>query len=61
MLTQPEDTRVLTLGLWDFQEQFGTNVPGLLAAVTLSVVPILALYPFGRRYLLSGQTAGFGK
>ncbi|WP_228395308.1 carbohydrate ABC transporter permease [Modestobacter roseus] len=61
VLTQSKDTRVLTLGLWDFQGQFGTNVPGLLAAVTLSVVPIFLLYLFGRRYLLGGLTAGFGK
>ncbi|MCZ2812130.1 MULTISPECIES: carbohydrate ABC transporter permease [unclassified Modestobacter] len=61
VLTQSESTRVLTLGLWDFQGQFGTNVPGLLAAVTLSVVPIFVLYLVGRRYLLSGLTAGFGK
>jgi raffinose/stachyose/melibiose transport system permease protein/xylobiose transport system permease protein len=61
VLTQSEGTRVLTLGLWDFQGQFGTNVPGLLAAVTLSVVPIFVLYLIGRRYLLSGLTAGFGK
>ncbi|GAB3364078.1 carbohydrate ABC transporter permease [Modestobacter lapidis] len=61
VLTQSQSTRVLTLGLWDFQGQFGTNVPGLLAAVTLSVVPIFVLYLIGRRYLLSGLTAGFGK
>lgn len=61
VLTQSVDTRVLTLGLWDYQGQFGTNVPALLAAVTLSVVPIFLLYLFGRRYLLSGLTAGAGK
>ncbi|MGY2129754.1 carbohydrate ABC transporter permease [Blastococcus sp. SYSU DS0617] len=61
VLTQSVETRVLTLGLWDYQGQFGTNVPALLAAVTLSVVPIFLLYLFGRRYLLSGLTAGAGK
>ncbi|WP_369141143.1 carbohydrate ABC transporter permease [Modestobacter versicolor] len=61
VLTQSRDTRVLTLGLVDFQGQFGVNVPGLLAAVTLSVVPIFVLYLVGRRYLLGGLTAGFGK
>lgn len=61
VLTQSVDTRVLTLGLFDYQGQFGTNVPALLAAVTLSVVPIFLLYLFGRRYLLSGLTAGAGK
>ncbi|PRY42247.1 carbohydrate ABC transporter permease [Umezawaea tangerina] len=61
VLTQSESTRVLTLGLWNFQGQFGTNVPALLAAVTLSVLPIFVVYLIGRRYLLSGLTAGFGK
>ena len=61
VLTQSESTRVLTLGLWNFQGQFGTNVPALLAAVTLSVVPIFAIYLVGRRFLIGGLTAGFGK
>jgi len=61
VLTHSKSTRVLTLGLWDFQGQFGTNVPGLLAAVTLSVVPVFVLSLVGRRYLLSGLPAGFGK
>jgi xylobiose transport system permease protein len=61
VLTQSTDTRVLTLGLWEFQGQFGANVPGLLAAVTLSVLPIFVVYLIGRRFLLSGLTAGFGK
>jgi len=61
VLTQSKSQRTLTLGLQDFQGQFGVNVPGLLAAVTLSVVPIFVVYLFGRRYLLGGLTAGFGK
>jgi xylobiose transport system permease protein len=61
VLTQSADQRTLTLGLTTFQSQFGTNVPGLLAAVTLSLLPIFFVYLFGRRYLLSGLTAGFGK
>ncbi|WP_216217133.1 carbohydrate ABC transporter permease [Amycolatopsis aidingensis] len=61
VLTQSAETRTLTLGLWEFQGQFGTNVPGLLAAVTLSVLPIFVVYLVGRRFLLSGLTAGFGR
>ncbi|MGI5175591.1 carbohydrate ABC transporter permease [Dactylosporangium sp. CA-152071] len=61
VLTQSDEQRVLTLGLWNFQSQFGTNVPGLMAAVVLSALPVLALYLFGRRHLLSGLAAGFGK
>ncbi|GAA3220585.1 carbohydrate ABC transporter permease [Dactylosporangium siamense] len=61
VLTQSQDQRVLPLGLWNFQSQYGTNVPGLMAAVVLSALPVLALYLFGRRHLLSGLAAGFGK
>jgi len=61
VLTQSAEQRTLTLGLTTFQSQFGTNVPGLLAAVTLSLLPIFVVYLFGRRYLLGGLTAGFGK
>lgn len=61
VLTQDPDRRVLSLGLWNFQNQYGTDVPGLLAAVMLSAVPVLALYLFGRRYLLQGIAAGFGR
>ncbi len=61
VLTQSPERRVLPLGLWNFQNQYGTDVPGLLAAVVLSAVPVLVLYLFGRRYLLRGIAAGFGR
>jgi raffinose/stachyose/melibiose transport system permease protein len=37
------------------------NVPAVLAAVVLSALPIFAAYIVGRRQLVSGLTAGFGK
>jgi raffinose/stachyose/melibiose transport system permease protein/xylobiose transport system permease protein len=61
VLTQSPGQRVLPLGLWNFQNQYGTDVPGLLSAVVLSALPVLALYLFSRRYLLRGLAAGFGK
>lgn len=62
VLTQSDAKRTLTLGLWKFQGAHGTtNVPAVLAAVTLSMLPLLVLYLIGRRHLLSGLTAGFGK
>jgi raffinose/stachyose/melibiose transport system permease protein/xylobiose transport system permease protein len=61
VLTQSDSERVLPLGLWNFENQYGTDVPGLLAAVVLSALPVLALYLFGRRFLLRGLAAGFGK
>lgn len=61
ILTQSPEKRVMPLALWAFQGEYQTNVPAVLAAVVLSTVPILVLYIVGRRQLLSGLTAGFGK
>jgi raffinose/stachyose/melibiose transport system permease protein len=61
ILTQSPEQRVLPLALWTFQGQFTVNIPAVLAAVVLSTLPILALYIVGRRQLVSGLTAGFGK
>ncbi|MFI8205309.1 carbohydrate ABC transporter permease [Streptomyces sp. NPDC085937] len=61
VLTQSPDRRTLPLALWTFQGQYGVNVPAVLAAVVLTTLPVLVLYAFARRQLLSGLTAGFGR
>ena len=61
ILTQSSDKRVLPLSLWSFQGEFSSNIPAVLAAVVLSVLPMLAAYAIGRRQLVSGLTAGFTK
>jgi raffinose/stachyose/melibiose transport system permease protein len=61
ILTQSPDRRVLPLALWTFQGQYSVNVPAVVAAVVLTTLPILVLYAFGRRQLLSGLAAGFTK
>ncbi len=61
ILTQSEEKRVLTLGLWNFQTEFGVNVPGLMTAVLLSAVPIFLLYLLARRWLVAGLAGVGGK
>jgi raffinose/stachyose/melibiose transport system permease protein len=61
ILTQSPNVATLPLALQQFQGQYGVNVPGLMAAVFLSVLPIIVLYVVARRQLLGGLTAGFGK
>jgi raffinose/stachyose/melibiose transport system permease protein len=61
VLTQSSDKRLLPLSLWTFQGSFTINVPAILAAVVLSVLPLVAAYAVGRRYLVTGLTAGFSK
>ncbi|HWS31664.1 MAG TPA: carbohydrate ABC transporter permease [Actinoplanes sp.] len=61
ILTQEPEQRTLPLALWEFQGQYSVNIPAVLASVVLTALPILTLYVIGRRQLLSGLTAGFGK
>jgi raffinose/stachyose/melibiose transport system permease protein len=61
ILTQSPEKRVMPLALWAFQGEYSVNMPAVLAAVVLSTLPILVLYVVGRRQLLRGLTAGFGK
>jgi raffinose/stachyose/melibiose transport system permease protein len=61
ILTTSPTQRTLPLALWTFQGQFSVNVPAVVAAVVLTTLPILVLYAFGRRQLLSGLAAGFSR
>ncbi|MFD8966607.1 carbohydrate ABC transporter permease [Streptomyces sp. NPDC059568] len=61
VLTQSEETKVLTLGLYNFQTQYGIDIPGLLAAVVLSTLPVLLVYLFARRALVQGLMGVGGK
>ncbi|MEU8707380.1 carbohydrate ABC transporter permease [Streptomyces sp. NPDC048565] len=61
ILTQSEEQRVLTLGLFNFQSQFGVNIPAVLAAIVLSVIPIFAVYLVARRALINGLMGVGGK
>jgi raffinose/stachyose/melibiose transport system permease protein len=61
VLTQSPTQRTLPLALWTFEGEYGINVPAITASVVLTTLPILIFYAIGRRQLLSGLTAGFGK
>jgi len=61
VLTGSANVRVLPYSLFTFQGEHGTDTPAVIAAVILSALPILAVYIVGRRQLVAGLTAGFGK
>jgi len=61
VLTGSANVRVLPYSLFTFQGEHGTDTPAIVAAVILSAIPILAVYIVGRRQLVAGLTAGFGK
>jgi xylobiose transport system permease protein len=56
-----DENRVVTLGLQQFRQEFGINMPGLMAGVLLSAVPVFLLYLFARRWLISGLAGVGGK
>ncbi|MFE0759816.1 carbohydrate ABC transporter permease [Streptomyces smyrnaeus] len=61
VLTQSAETKVITMGLYDFQTAHGVDTPGLFAAVVLSMLPILLVYLFARRALVQGLMGVGGK
>ncbi|MEU2721803.1 carbohydrate ABC transporter permease [Streptomyces smyrnaeus] len=61
VLTQSAETKVITMGLYDFQTEHGVDTPGLFAAVVLSMLPILLVYLFARRALVQGLMGVGGK
>ncbi|WP_037909124.1 carbohydrate ABC transporter permease [Actinacidiphila yeochonensis] len=61
VLTQSDSSKVVTLGLYDFQTEHGVDIPSLLAAVVLSMLPIFIVYLFARRALVQGLMGVGGK
>ncbi|GHE06949.1 carbohydrate ABC transporter permease [Klenkia taihuensis] len=61
ILTQSAETRMVTLGIYDYIGQYQVNPPQVFAAILLSAVPILAIYLFARRSLVAGLAGAGGK
>jgi raffinose/stachyose/melibiose transport system permease protein len=58
VLLQDNAVRTLPAGLAGLQGRFFTNFPVLLAAVTLSVLPVIGVYAFFQRFLVRGIAVG---
>jgi raffinose/stachyose/melibiose transport system permease protein len=58
ILAPSEDTQTVTLGVQQFIGQYATDWNGVLAALSLAVLPILVLYTLFSRQLIRGITAG---
>lgn len=61
VLTISQSKEVFTMGLYQFQQQGSTDMPAITAAVVLSIIPILLIYLFGRRWLVQGMMGVGGK
>jgi xylobiose transport system permease protein len=61
ILTQSPEKRVLPMVVWNYQSEYSLNVPGLLAAVLLSGLPMFVVYLLARRALIRGFMGLGGK
>jgi len=50
--------RPLTLALWNFQGEFSADVPAMMAALLLSMIPLLIFYAITKERLIEGLVAG---
>ncbi len=50
--------RTLTLALWNFQGQFSADVPSMMSALLLSMLPLLLIYTITKERLIEGLVAG---
>jgi raffinose/stachyose/melibiose transport system permease protein len=46
------------LAVWDFQGHYSSNIPAMLAVVTMTSLPLIAAYAFGQERLIKGMMAG---
>lgn len=53
-----EDKYTWPLGIMQFQGQFGSDWPRILAFLTLSIMPAIAFFLLAQRYVISGLTGG---
>jgi ABC-type glycerol-3-phosphate transport system permease component len=58
VLLQDDALRTLPAGLAGLQGRYFTDFPVLLAATTLSVLPVIGLYVFFQRFLVRGIAVG---
>jgi raffinose/stachyose/melibiose transport system permease protein len=58
ILTSSETTHTITLGVQQFLGQYITDWNSVLAALSLAILPVVAIYVIFSRQLISGLTAG---
>lgn len=58
VLTSSTSTRTLPLAIWDYQGTYASNIPAILAVVTLTSLPLVVAYAFGQEKIVKGMMAG---
>lgn len=58
VLTSAPNHRTLPLAVWDFQGEFASNIPGMMAVLSLTALPLIVAYAFGQEKIVKGMMAG---
>lgn len=58
VMTNSERIKPLPLGLLSFMDEYTADWPLLMAASILSIIPVVAIFLFGQRYLIAGIRLG---
>lgn len=58
VLTSTPQHRTLPLAIWDFQSQYASNIPMMLAVITMTSLPLVIAYAFGQERIIKGMMAG---
>ena len=58
VLTSSPTSRTLPLAIWDFTGQYTFNTAAVMAALSLSAVPLILTYMFFQERLIKGMMAG---
>jgi raffinose/stachyose/melibiose transport system permease protein len=57
LISSPKN-RTLPLAIWDYQGQYSANIPAIMAVLTLSSLPLIAVYIVGQERVVKGILAG---
>lgn len=60
-LATDDNIRPLTMGITKFIGQYGTEYDNLMAVATIAAIPIIILFIFMQKYIVSGITSGSEK
>lgn len=58
VLTTSRVNRTLPLAVWDFQGEYGSNVPVIMAVLTLTAMPLVVAYILAQERITQGIMAG---
>lgn len=57
LITSPQN-RPLPLAIWEYQGEYSMNIPAIMAVLTLSALPLIAVYIVGQERVVKGIMAG---